>query len=157
MWWVGSVSGLRVSLRRGLFVPDTQTGTSKTSQAFLKYKMSAVCICGQHSKNCAAVHSVFVKNKVCLLVDSVPYRNKGCMVNALVSRSDEGRDMAAISFGEVPNNLWSGNVRMGKPSCHRQESLYEDAYLGKWNISVPRGKESNKRKFLFGRMLSISP
>ena len=36
---------------------------------------------------------------------NVPYRNKGCMVNALVSRSDEGRVMAAISFGEVPNNL----------------------------------------------------
>ena len=36
---------------------------------------------------------------------NVPYRNKGCMVDALVSRSDEGRGMAAISFGEVPNNL----------------------------------------------------
>ena len=39
------------------------------------------------------------------VVCSVPYRNKGCMVDALASRSDEGRDMAAISFGEVPNNL----------------------------------------------------
>ena len=47
----------------------------------------------------------FVKNKVHLLVYSVPYRNKGCMVDALASRSDEGRDMAAIRFGEVPNNL----------------------------------------------------
>ena len=30
--------------------------------------------------------------------------------------------MAAISFGEVPNNLRPGNFRMGKPSCHWQES-----------------------------------
>jgi len=39
------------------------------------------------------------------MVYSVPYRNKGCMVDALASKSDEGRGMAAISFGEVPNNL----------------------------------------------------
>ena len=39
------------------------------------------------------------------VVFNVPYKNKGCMVDTLVSRSDEGRDMAAISFGEVPNNL----------------------------------------------------
>jgi hypothetical protein len=39
------------------------------------------------------------------VVSNVPCKTKGCMVNALVSRSDEGRDMAAISFGEVPNNL----------------------------------------------------
>ena len=81
-------------------------------------------------------------------MSNVPYKNKGCMVDTLVSRSDEGRDMAAISFGEVPNNLWPGNVRMGKPSCQRQESLYEDAHLGKWNISVPRGIESKTRDFL---------
>ena len=56
-------------------------------------------------RNCAAVHSVSVENKVALVVYSVPYRNKGCMVDALASRSDEGRDMAAIRFGEVPNNL----------------------------------------------------
>ena len=43
--------------------------------------------------------------KLCTAVYSVPYRNKGCMVDALASRSDEGRDMAAIRFGEVPNNL----------------------------------------------------
>ena len=43
--------------------------------------------------------------KNCTAVYSVPYGNEGCMVDALASRSDEGRDMAAISFGEVPNNL----------------------------------------------------
>ncbi len=90
------------------------------------------------------------------VVYNVPCKTKGCMVNALVSRSDEGRVMAAISFGEVPNNLWPENVRMGKPSCFQQESLYEDAYLGKWNISVPRGIESNIRNFLSEQMLSIA-
>ena len=44
-----------------------------------------------------------------IVVRNVPCRTKGCMVDTLVSRSDEGRDMAAISFGEVPNNLRSGN------------------------------------------------
>jgi len=38
------------------------------------------------------------------------------MVDALTLNGDEGRSMAAISFGEVPSNLWSGDVRMGKPS-----------------------------------------
>ena len=37
------------------------------------------------------------------------------MVDALVLRGDERRSMAAISFGEVPSNLWSVDVRMGKP------------------------------------------
>ena len=41
----------------------------------------------------------------CTAVYSVPYGNEGCMVDALASRSDEGRDMAAIRFGKVPNNL----------------------------------------------------
>jgi hypothetical protein len=40
---------------------------------------------------------------------------EGCMVDALASKSDEGRVMAAISFGEVPINLRSEDVRMGKP------------------------------------------
>lgn len=107
--------------------------SSRHQQASTRHK-PAVCICGRHS-NYTAVYSV-------------PYGNEGCMVDALASRSDEGRVMAAISFGEVPNNLWSGNVRMGKPHCHRQWPLYEGAYLGKWNISVPRGIESNRRNFL---------
>ena len=37
------------------------------------------------------------------------------MVDALTLNSDEGRGVAAISLGEVPSNLRSGNVRMGKP------------------------------------------
>jgi hypothetical protein len=37
------------------------------------------------------------------------------MVDALTLKSDEGRSVAAISFGEVPSNLRSGDLRMGKP------------------------------------------
>ncbi len=37
------------------------------------------------------------------------------MVDALALQSDEGRGMSAISFGEVTNNLRSGDFRMGKP------------------------------------------
>ena len=37
------------------------------------------------------------------------------MVDALARKSDEGRGVAAIRFGEVPSNLWSEDVRMGKP------------------------------------------
>ena len=37
------------------------------------------------------------------------------MVDALTPNSDERRGMAAILFGEVPSNLWSGGLWMGKP------------------------------------------
>ena len=37
------------------------------------------------------------------------------MVDALTEEGDEGRGLAAISFGEVPCNLRSGDFRMGKP------------------------------------------
>lgn len=94
----------------GLFVPDTQTNT-RTSQEFKRpcevHRLDHAGKRGRHSKNCAAVHSVLCKEQSIHLrmVYSVPYRSKGCMVDALASRSDEGRDMAAIRFGEVPNNL----------------------------------------------------
>jgi len=38
------------------------------------------------------------------------------MGDALTLRSEEGRRLAAISFGEPPIRLWSGDVRMGKPT-----------------------------------------
>lgn len=61
------------------------------------------------TQNCTAVYSVAVMNVdrlgFDLAVYNVPYRNKGCMVDALASRSDEGREMAAIRFGKVPINL----------------------------------------------------
>ena len=37
------------------------------------------------------------------------------MADALAYIGDEGRIMAAICFGEVPNNFWSEDFRMGKP------------------------------------------
>ena len=37
------------------------------------------------------------------------------MVDALGPEGDEGRGVPAISVGEVASNLWSGDVRMGKP------------------------------------------
>ena len=37
------------------------------------------------------------------------------MVDALTEEGDEGRGIAAISFGEVLSNLRSGDFRMGKP------------------------------------------
>ena len=37
------------------------------------------------------------------------------MVDALTEEGDEGRGVAAICFGEVLNNLRSGDLRMGKP------------------------------------------
>jgi len=40
------------------------------------------------------------------------------MVDALTRRGDEGRSKAAISSGEAPSNLWSGDLRMGKPLVH---------------------------------------
>ena len=38
------------------------------------------------------------------------------MVDALARRGDEGRSLAAIRYGEVPNNRQSVDFRMGKPS-----------------------------------------
>jgi hypothetical protein len=37
-------------------------------------------------------------------------------VNALALGGDEGRVVAAISLGEPPDRLRSGDVRMGKPT-----------------------------------------
>ena len=37
------------------------------------------------------------------------------MVDALTEKSDEGRGVATICFGEVLSNLRSGDLRMGKP------------------------------------------
>ena len=37
------------------------------------------------------------------------------MVDALTEEGDEGRGVAAICFGEVLNNLRSGDLRMGQP------------------------------------------
>lgn len=48
------------------------------------------------------------------------------MVDALALKGDEGRGVAAISFGEVSSNLRSEDLRMGKP--HRV-NLYDRALI----------------------------
>ena len=67
-------------------------------------------------------------------------------MDALTKSGEEGRGVAAISFGEVLSNLWSGDFRMGKPDPIKIGSSRlqgRDADLGKWNISVPRGAKNN--------------
>jgi len=49
------------------------------------------------------------------------------MVDALASCGDEGRGVAAKSFGEVLSNLRSGDVRMGKPSVANRQNLGLDS------------------------------
>ena len=44
------------------------------------------------------------------------------MVDALTLEGDEGRGVAAISLGEVPSNLRSGDFRMGKPCAVNQRN-----------------------------------
>ena len=45
------------------------------------------------------------------------------MTDALTLKSDEGRGLAAICFGEVPGNLWSEDLRMGKPRRAKRGDL----------------------------------
>ena len=44
------------------------------------------------------------------------------MADALAQNGDEGRGVAAISFGEVPSNLRSEDFRMGKPCAENQRN-----------------------------------
>ena len=87
------------------------------------------------------------------------------MVDALTLEGDEGRGVAAISLGEVPSNLRSGDFRMGKPHwvnlndrAHKKENFYEiifmmisypfyvlGAYPLKWSISVSGGEEKKAK------------
>ena len=104
LYGVGSVSGLEFVLRTGLFVPDTQTHCiTKHSKRLVMQRPEYVSPVDTQKLCSGAQRSR--REQVPFMVYSVPYGSKGCMVDALASRSDEGRDMAAISFGEVPNNL----------------------------------------------------
>ena len=77
------------------------------------------------------------------------------MVDALGPEGDEGRGVAAISFGEVPSNLWPEDVRMGKPNTAKQYyPVRREQNLEKWNIPVSRGKE-NKSLLTIVRGLSM--
>ena len=48
---------------------------------------------------------------------------KGVWWMPWLQKGDEGRGVAAIRFGEVPNNLRSGDVRIGKPYRATLDSL----------------------------------
>ena len=90
-----------VNSQSGLFVPDsykTQTSHRKMRHVRSMYLRTA------HWQSFSRYRQ-WVTLKNCTAVYSVPYGNEGCMVDTLASRSDERRDMAAISFGKVPNNL----------------------------------------------------
>ncbi len=50
------------------------------------------------------------------------------MVDALTLRGDEGRGTAAISFGEAPSSLRSGDLRMGKPDKVNPYHFIPDRY-----------------------------
>jgi len=59
------------------------------------------------------------------------------MADALTLNGEEGRGVAAISLGEVRSNLWSGNVRMGKPSAANQHYVL---LRSKFKIQISRFK-----------------
>ena len=56
----------------------------------------------------------------------------------------------AISFGEVPSNLWPGDFRMGEPNCGNTQLLYSE-YIAVWrrpgevkHLSSQRNKKKQK-------------
>ncbi len=53
------------------------------------------------------------------------------MVDALALKGEEGRSMAAISFGKVPSNLRPEDLRMGKPRQVNPDDLEREAHPGK--------------------------
>ena len=60
------------------------------------------------------------------------------MVDALALNGEEGRGMAAKSHGELSNEHWSVDIRMGKPD---RKVIREEVNAGNWKILVPAGKE----------------
>ncbi len=61
------------------------------------------------------------------------------MGDALTSRSDEGRGMAAISFGELPSKLRSGDFRMGEPTA-----VNPRYHFGLARVRRTRGSETSQ-------------
>ena len=55
------------------------------------------------------------QNKNVMWCEDFLMGNQGRMVDALAFYGDEGRSVAAISFGELLSKLWSEDFRMGKP------------------------------------------
>jgi len=85
-------------------------------------------------------------------------RLQGQKVDALVLKDDEGRGVAAKSFGEVCSNLWSENLRMGEPgrsyilsSINRK--VYRESPGEVKHLSTQRKR---KQIFIFYCELSLS-
>ena len=74
------------------------------------------------------------------------------MEDALEAGGDEERGVPAISFGEVVTNFWSGDFRIRQRDVTKNRIIRSnaEANLGKWNISVPRGKENKSSRFARG-------
>jgi len=66
------------------------------------------------------------------------------MVDALASSGDEGRGVAAISLGEVPSNLWSGDFRMGKPSVINSQNRGSLLFITHTKIRKPTNLRKTK-------------
>ncbi len=81
------------------------------------------------------------------------------MVDALALKGDEGRGVAAIRFGEVPSNLRSGDVRMGKPSRKRfLESLAREMHtLGSETSQYQEEKKPNSISLVAASERESSP
>ncbi len=72
------------------------------------------------------------RHKICTAVYSIPCRNEGCMVDALASKSDEGRGMAAISLGKMPSNRYNRGSPNGETLLSTIETTRKSgAYPGK--------------------------
>lgn len=92
---------------------------------------------------------------------------QGCMVNALVPEVDERRDkLRELRVGA--NILWSADFWMGEPlqvrACKSSQEgwvyglgdrVIEDN-VGKWNISVPTGKEIKEIPWVVASEMGIA-
>jgi len=78
-----------------------------------------------------------------VLVKRVIYRR---MVDALGPGGDEGRGVPAISCGEVASNLWSADLRMGKPNPETNRD-YSETYFGgrTWGSETSQYPEEKKK------------
>src|SRR3989338_7710924 len=59
---------------------------------------------------------------------------KGVWWMPRLMKGDEGRGVAAIRFGEVPSNLRSGDVRMGKPTGKKFSVFCSNAESKPWEV-----------------------
>lgn len=67
-----------------------------------------------------------------IVVTNIPYRNiEERMVDALALRSDEGRSMAAIRLGKVPNNRYTRGFPNGETPLEREIVRKYEAHPGK--------------------------